>query len=100
MSEICLTILCPPSLDESLLDLLLLSPHVTVFTSAAIAVHGMAFGQLDQSEQVLGRASAIQVQAFLADVDRQLVLDSLNAQFPGTGMRYWISPVLETGAFA
>ena len=42
MSELCLTLLCPPAIEEKLLDLLLLSPNATVFTSAPIAAHGLA----------------------------------------------------------
>ena len=30
MSELCLTLLCPPALEEKLLDLLLMSPEATV----------------------------------------------------------------------
>jgi len=62
MSELCLTLICPPAVEEKMLDLLLLSPNVTFFTSTATAAHGMAHEDLDQTEQVLGRARATKIQ--------------------------------------
>ena len=100
MSELCLTILCPPAVEEKLLDLLLLSPDTAVFTSTRTAVHGLALGSLDQTEQVLGRAFATQVQLLIPDAARQPLLDSLRAQFAGAGLRYWITPVSEAGEIA
>jgi hypothetical protein len=97
MSELCLTILCPSAVEEKLLDLLLLSPSVAVFTSASTAAHGLATGSLSQTEQVLGRAFAIQVQVVIPDAERQALLGRLQAQFAGAGLRYWITPVVEIG---
>ena len=100
MSELCLTLLCPPAVEEKLLDLLLLSPHTAVFTSTPTAAHGQALGGFDQTEQVLGRAFATQVQLVISDAARQPLLDSLRAQFTGAGLRYWIIPVNEAGEIA
>lgn len=98
MSELCLTLLCPPALEEKLLDLLLMSPEATVFTSAPIAAHGLAFGRLSASEQVLGRAKATQVQVLLALAHKDALLAAVQMQFSGTGLRYWLTPVAEEGA--
>ena len=100
MSDLCLTVLCPPAVEEKLLDLLLLSPNAAVFTSTPTAAHGLAFGSLNQTEQVLGRAFATQVQVVIPDADRQALLTSLHQQFEGTGLRYWITPVIEAGEIA
>ncbi|HQS31945.1 MAG: hypothetical protein B7X59_04625 [Polaromonas sp. 39-63-203] len=100
MSDLCLTVLCPPAVEEKLLDLLLLSPHAAVFTSTPTAAHGLGFGSLNQTEQVLGRAFATQVQVLIPDADRQALLASLHQQFAGTGLRYWITPVVEAGEIA
>ncbi len=98
MVELCLTLLCPPALEEKLLDLLLMSPEATVFTSAPVAAHGLAFGRLSASEQVLGRAQATQVQVLLAEAHKDAVLAAVQMQFSGTGLRYWLTPVSEAGA--
>ncbi|MDP1682368.1 MAG: DUF3240 family protein [Burkholderiales bacterium] len=98
MSELCLTLLCPPALEEKLLDLLLMSPEAAVFTSAPVAAHGLAFGRLSASEQVLGRAKATQVQVLLALAHKDALLAAVQTQFSGTGLRYWLTPVSEAGA--
>ena len=100
MSEFCLTLLCPPALEEKLLDTLLLSPQAAVFTSTPTAAHGSAAGQLSPAEQVLGRAVATQVQVLLAAKDKEALLNTIQQQFAGTGMRYWLAPILEQGVFA
>ncbi|MHB8938626.1 MAG: DUF3240 family protein [Thiobacillus sp.] len=100
MSELCLTLICPPAVEEKLLDLLLLSPNVTFFTSTATAAHGMAHEDLDQTEQVLGRARATKIQVIFAAADKAALLDAIRQQFSGAGLRYWVTTVAETGEIA
>ena len=100
MSDHCLTLLCPPALEEKLLDLLLMSPEAAVFTSAPTAEHGLAFGRLSSTEQVLGRSMATQVQVLLAMADKDAVLAAIQRQFAGAGLRYWLTPVTEAGEIA
>jgi hypothetical protein len=100
MSELCLTLICPPAVEEKLLDLLLLSPEVTFFTSTATAAHGMAHDNLDQTEQVLGRARATGIQAIVAASDKAALLEAIRQQFSGAGLRYWVTTVAEAGEIA
>ncbi|HQT72207.1 MAG TPA: DUF3240 family protein [Thiobacillus sp.] len=100
MSELCLTLICPPAVEEKMLDLLLLSPNVTFFTSTATAAHGMAHEDLDQTEQVLGRARATKIQVIFAAADKAALLDAIRQQFSGAGLRYWVTTVAETGEIA
>ncbi len=100
MSELCLTLICPPAVEEKMLDLLLLSPEVTFFTSTATAAHGMAHADLDQTEQVLGRARATKIQVIFAAADKAALLDAIRQQFSGAGLRYWVTTVAETGEIA
>ncbi len=100
MSELCLTLVCPPAVEEKLLDLLLLSPHVSFFTSTATAAHGMAHDNLDQTEQVLGRARATEIQVILDAANQAALLDAVRRQFAGAGLRYWLTAVAEAGAIA
>lgn len=97
MSELCLTLLCPPAVEEKLLDLLLMSPNTTVFTSAPTAAHGLAFGRLSQAEQVLGRMLATQVQVVFSEEDKEALLKMIQQQFAGAGLRFWLTPVIEGG---
>lgn len=100
MSEFCLNLLCPVAVEEKLLDLLLMSPNAEVFTSTPTAAHGLAFGTLSQSEQVLGRMLATQVQVVLSEADKDALLEIIQQQFAGVGLRYWITPVIVSGRFS
>ncbi len=100
MSELCLTLLCPLAVEEKLLDLLLMLPNSTVFTSSTMAAHGLAHENLDQMEQVLGRALATQVQVIIGAADKVALLDAIRQQFAGAGLRYWVTPVVEAGEIA
>ena len=100
MSELCLTLLCPPAVAENLLDLLLMSPNVVVFTSTPAAIHGLAVGTLGRTEQVHGRALATQVQVVLAVTDKSALLEDIQQKFAGAGLRYWVTPVVEAGEIA
>ncbi|MBA2351542.1 MAG: DUF3240 family protein [Burkholderiales bacterium] len=97
MSELCLTLLCPPAIEEKLLDLLLLSPNATVFTSAPIAAHGLAQENLNQTEQVMGRVRATQIQLIFAAADKTTLFEHIRQQFAGTGLRYWVTSLIEAG---
>ena len=97
MVECNLTLLCPPALEEKLLDALLMLPQVVVFTSTPTAAHGVASG-LSAMEQVLGRALVTQIQVLLALADKDLVLSTIRRDFAGAGVRFWITPILHEGA--
>jgi len=100
MSELCLTLVCPPAIEEKLLDLLLLSPDVMFFTSTATAAHGLAHENMDQTEQVLGRARTTELQVLLAAANKTALLEALRQQFSGAGLRYWVTTVAEAGEIA
>ena len=100
MSEFCLTLLCPPAIEEKLLDLLLMQPDSTVFTSTPTAAHGLDHQHLGQMEQVLGRARATEVQVIIDEAEKDALLETLRQQFAGAGLRYWLTPVVEAGEIA
>jgi hypothetical protein len=100
MSELCLILLCPPEAEERLLDLILMLPNTKVFTSKPTAAHGLTHENMDQTEQVMGRAHATEVEVIFAANGKAALLDALRQQFVGTGLRYWITPVIESGEIA
>ena len=100
MVEFNLTLLCPPALEENLLDALLMMPEITLFTSARAAAHGVSHARLNANEQVLGFAVMTQIQALFHEADRAKVLAGLKVTCAGTGLHYWLTPVTETGEFA
>lgn len=100
MTDICLTLLCPPAVEEKLLDTLLMLSQALVFTSTPTAAHGLAMGGLSQAEQVMGRAEATEVQVIFPAGDKEPLLDALRSQMAGAGLRYWLTPVVEAGVIA
>ena len=100
MADCCLTLICPPTLEEKLLDTLLERAGGEVFTSTPTASHGTAPGRLSAHEQVMGRSRAVQVQVLLSAAERDSLREVLRAEFAGTGLRYWVTPVIEEGEFA
>ena len=96
-NELCITLLCPNAVKEKLLDLLLMSPNMTVFTSTATSAHGLAHAAMGQTEQVLGRVHAGKVQVIFSAADKTVLLETLRRQFAGVGLRYWVTPVIEPG---
>jgi hypothetical protein len=99
-NALCMTLLCPRAIEEKLLDLLLMSPNMTVFTSTATSAHGLAHVALGQTEQVLGRAHATEIQVIFTAADQAALLEVLRQQFAGAGLRYWVTPVIEAGEIA
>jgi hypothetical protein len=97
VADLCLTVLCRPEIEEKLFDFLLLSPVVDRFSSLAAAAHGHGVDEMDQAEQVLGRARATMVQVLMRDESKAALLDALRSEFGGTRLRYWITPVAEAG---
>lgn len=100
MADYCLTLICPPSVEEKLLDTLLAAAGSEVFTSTPTHSHGTAQGRLTAEEQVMGRSRAMQVQVLLTrdELDRLRAL--LQREFAGTGVRYWATPLALEGEFA
>ena len=97
MSDLACSLLCPPAVEEKLLDALLLRYADELFTSVPTFAHGVAHGALSSSEQVLGRASNVLVQILLSRPEWVELRGVLASEFAGTGIRWWLTPVLEEG---
>ncbi|MGJ7499405.1 DUF3240 family protein [Variovorax sp. ZT5P49] len=97
MHEYCLNLICPPAVEEKLLDALLESEGSEVFTSVQVHSHGAPHGRLSAQEQVMGRSRAMQIQVLLSEQDLAQLLERVQRDFAGTGIRYWASPVAFEG---
>lgn len=97
MAKFCLTLLCPPSVEEKLFDLLLATSEGDVFTSMAAATHGLAHNSLSPADQVLGRSASAQIQTILEESDVEQLLAKLRSEFRGAGVRYWAYPLTLEG---
>ena len=97
MTELCLTLLCPPALEERVLDTLLMSSEISLFTSTAAAAHGLAQDRLSATEQVLGLAKMTRIDALLPEEHKDKVIAMLRKVFQGAGLRYWFTSVIDAG---
>ena len=97
MSDFCLVLLCPASVEEKLLDVLLGPMGDKGFTSVSAFSHGPARGRLSSLEQVMGRSATVQVQVLVTEEQMNDLLQRLRNEFHGTGLRYWASPVAVEG---
>lgn len=92
MHEYCLNLICSPTVEEKLLDVLLESDESEIFTSIHVHSHGAEHGQLSAREQVMGRSRAMQIQVLLSQEALMHLLERVQREFAGTGIRYWASP--------
>lgn len=97
MTLCCLTLLCPPELEEKVLDLLLVESAVTLFTSQPSFTHGLHPQSLDRLEKVLGRGHSVNIQLLLDESTAQGVLERLRRSLRDTGVTFWMTHVLATG---
>ena len=95
--KLSITILCPLEIEEKLVDLLLITPNVSIFTSRPLAAHGISTIRLSQQEQVLGQIFAVQIQAIIPAANKDALLADIREQFAGTNIRYWTTAALEVG---
>ena len=100
MADYCLTLICPPPVEEKLLDLLLASVGGEVFTSTHTHSHGIAQNRLTATEQVMGRSRAMQINVLLSTDELGRLRELLQREFTGTGVRYWATPLAFDGEFA
>jgi hypothetical protein len=100
MSDLNCSILCPPDVEEKLLDQLLIEFPNEMFTSTPTFGHGIAHGAMNPNEQVLGRARALLIQIVLNPAEWQTLRNLLVRDFAGTGVRYWVTSVIEEGVCA
>lgn len=97
MSEYCLNLICPPAVEEKLLDVLLESDGNEIFTSAQVHSHGTAHGRLSAEEQVMGRSRSMHIHVLLDGAALARLLERIKRDFAGTGIRYWATPVAFEG---
>ncbi|MDD4913728.1 MAG: DUF3240 family protein [Methylococcales bacterium] len=92
-----LSINVPPSLEEAVVDCLLTIENARGFISFPVNGHHHSGQGLSLAEQVSGRQRRIR---FQMNVDKQNIAELLNrlkTDFDGSGLHYWIMPVIEQG---
>ncbi len=91
------TINVSPSLEEAMVDCLLTFETAQGFSSFPVSAHDHRNQGLSLNEQVTGRQRKIRFQMYIDKHHLSALLSKIKADFTGTGLHYWIVPVLEHG---
>ncbi len=97
--EYLVTLNVPPALEGSVVDNLLIMEFELGFSGFTVYAHHHENKGLSIAEQVTGRQKKIRFQMYVSGTDLAKLLIDLRESFSGSGIQYWVSPVLENGVF-
>lgn len=92
-----ITLTVPPTIEETVVDWLLQFDFHAGFTSFPVNGHSSRETGLSLAEQVTGRKKQARFQIHIPETELPPFIDRLRRDFSGTGLHYWVSPVLEAG---
>lgn len=87
----------PPGLEEETVDCLLMLESEYGFSSFPVNSHDHKNEGLSLVEQVSGRQKKIRFQMYVPEDGLAQLLDQLKDEFSGSGIKYWVLPVIENG---
>lgn len=85
------------ALEEAMVDCLLTFESAQGFSSFPVNAHDHRNRGLSVAEQVTGRQRKMRFQMYIGKEQLAELVGKLKAEFSGTGLHYWIVPVLEHG---
>lgn len=97
VKEYLVTLNVPPSLEEAVVDCLLTLESEHGFSSLPVSSHDHRNEGLSLAEQVSGRQRKIRFQMYVPEQGLAVLLAQLRAEFSGSGIKYWVLPVIENG---
>ncbi|WP_428353246.1 DUF3240 family protein [Methyloprofundus sp.] len=95
--EFLVTINVPPLLEEAVVDCLLSIEAADGFSSLMVNAHSSDHTGLSLAEQVAGRQKQVRFQMYLPEQQVNVLVGQLKQCFSGSGIHYWVLPVLESG---
>ncbi len=95
--EYLVTLGVPPSLEEAVVDCLLMLESEHGFSSFPVNSHDHKNEGLSLAEQVSGRQKKIRFQMYVPEQGLAQLLTQLRSEFSGSGINYWVLPVIENG---
>jgi len=98
MNENCLlNLVVSPQAESAVTDWLLARDDIPGFSTLAIAGHGSSEHAMTLAEQVAGKRRQVMFKLLLPCADANRVLEAIQRQFAGSGMHYWLQPVIASG---
>jgi hypothetical protein len=95
--EYLVTLNVPTDLEEVVVDCLLMLESEQGFSSFAVNAHDHKNQGLSLAEQVSGRQKKIRFQMYVPEQRLAALLVQLRKEFSGSGIHYWVLPVIENG---
>ena len=95
--EYLVTLNIPPSLEEMMVDSLLMLESEHGFSSLPVNAHHYDSKGLSLAEQVTGRQKRIRFQLYVPEHELSALLSQLRQDFSGSGIQYWVLPVIDSG---
>jgi hypothetical protein len=95
--EYLVTINVPPSLEEAIVDSLLMLEEELGFSSFTVNSHHHENKGLSLAEQVTGRQKRLRFQMYIDQNDLEPLVTHLKKDFSGSGIQYWVLPVIDNG---
>ncbi len=95
--EYLVTINVPPLLEEAVVDCLLSVESGDGFSSLEVNAHSASHDHLSLAEQVAGRQEQIRFQMYVPEQSLGALIKQLKHCFAGSGIHYWVMPVVESG---
>ncbi|MCU7923412.1 MAG: DUF3240 family protein [Candidatus Thiodiazotropha sp. (ex Dulcina madagascariensis)] len=98
MTENCLlNLVVTPAVEDTVTDWLLVHDTVVGFSTYPISGHGSSERSMSLAEQVAGKRRQILFQLLLSRTQAESLIGEIRRDFLGSGMHYWLVPVLESG---
>ena len=98
--KVLLSVVISPSIEDAFVDLLLEHDVVSGFTSFAVNGHGVSAHSLSPAEKVAGHQRQLLFQTYLLQQQAHQLIDSIKQHFAGSGIHYWMTPVIDAGRVA
>jgi hypothetical protein len=95
--ELLVTLTVPPSLEELVVDCLLLLEAEHGFSSFPVYAHHHDNQGLSLIEQVTGKQKKVCFQIYVAEQALAALLTQLKQEFSGSGIQYEVVPVFDRG---
>lgn len=95
--EYLVTLNVPPSLEEAIVDSLLMMEEELGFSSFTVNAHHHENKGLSLAEQVTGRQKQLRFQMYIDKSALDKLVEQLKQEFSGSGIQYWVLPIIENG---
>jgi hypothetical protein len=96
--ETCLlNLVVTPQVEDAVTDWLLERDEVGGFSSLPISGHGSSEYAMSLAEQVAGKRRQVLFQMHLPLKDALALMKAVRCDFGGSGMHFWLVPVLDSG---